>query len=286
MSGQDRGALCRILDRNLALEGTLRGNGWVHLDDVLMPTVIEDVARWTSSGIATLDIVTPARDPVTALMVSGTTLRRDVRVRITYALDNNAQVLAPGAPAPVWRRALGRAWQRKSLDWSARNWWMGRPSARDMAGYAVPIIDLPPRCRPAVTRIEIDNGGDPFDLGHLFLAAALVPEWGFDWGRDITPQSRSKLDVTPGGGRIVAYQRPQRVQTLTFEDLTDDEAAAFQDLSMRLDKVGPVAVIPEPKKTRHVWREAYVGFLAESVTRRQVANDLWRASLKVEEMVG
>lgn len=286
MSGQDRSALCRILDRNLALEGYLRGADWIHLDDVLLPTVVEDVARWTSGGVATLDIVTPARDPVTALMVSGTTLRRDAEVRITYAANDACTVLAPGAPTPEWRRILGRSWRTSGLRWSDRNLWSGRPTARDLAGYPIPVLDLPTRCRPLVTRIEIDNKGAPFDLGHLFLAEATVPEWGFDWGREIVPEIQSKLDRTPGGGRIVAYRRPMRVQTLAFEDLSEDEAAQFQDLSARLDLVGPVAVLPEPSKTRHLWREAFVGFLREAVARRQVQPGMWRASLKIEEMVG
>lgn len=279
-------AQCRILDRNLALEGHLRGDGWIHLDDVLLPTLVEDVARWASSSVATLEIVTPSREPVTALLVSGATLRRDAEVRITYAANDACTVLVPGAPPPEWRRILQRAWRRDSLGWSHKGWWMGRPSARDLAGYPLSIIDLPSRCRPLVTRVEINNKGEEFDLGHLFLAAALVPRWGFAWGREISLDTRSHLDRTAGGGRIAFYKRPARITSFAFERLAEDEAAMFQDLGMRLDAIGPVAVIPEPKKTRHLWRETYVGFLRDTIARRQVNVNLWQATLKIEEMLG
>lgn len=286
MTGRLVDQLCQIYDRNLALEGQLIGDAdWLDLDDLLIPNLVADTARHTTGAIATIDLVLDNREDVLAIVLSGVTARLDARVRFSYFRDAAGTVLLPDAPTPAWRYNWGRVAATAAMSWSDANAWTGRPTERSMRGKKRHIVDLLTRqVRPRRVRIEIDNRGQPFDGGHLFVGAPFRPEWGHNFGRTVDPKLTSQVDRTPAGGRIVRSGQAYRGLTLEFADLTRAEAGRFEDLSLALDLTAPLLALPVPRAGLELWRDIWLGFLGKGTATREQQDELWTGTLDIEEM--
>lgn len=273
-----------LLIDNLARTATLSGGSWVGLDYLLEPSVIETQAICASGLPADAWIDVTFMGPVKwdTLMMSGGTLATRSRYRLTW-YDGAGAVLAAGDWLYVWPRVRGRA-ERSYHD---VNYWSGRPRVADLAGLPAQLLARPPLSpRARRVRIEIDNLGQPLRLGHLFVAASVRPSWPHDWPVTLGGETLSIVETAPGGARRIDARPTPRTKTVTFKELSEDEAMMLHEAGQRLGHAGVLAMIEDIASPRHWPRRTWLATLADGrIEVEQAGLDRWSATIKLMEMV-
>lgn len=278
------GPAALLLD-NLASAATLSGGSWVGLDYLLEPSVVETQAICASGSPedAWFDLTFPAAVKWDTLLISGGTLAARSRYRLTW-YDGAGALLAGGDWLYSWPRVRARA-ERSYHD---VNYWSGRPRAADLAGLPAQLLARPPlspRCRRI--RIEIDNLGQPLRLGHLFTASSFRPSWPHDWPVSLGGEMLSIVEVAPGGARLIDSRPAPRTKTVSFRELSDDEAMLLHEAGQRLGLSGTLAMVEDINSPRHWPRRTWLATLADGkIDVEQAGLDRWSATIKLVEVVG
>jgi hypothetical protein len=275
---------CFLVHGNRAPEGVLSGGDWGGtLDDLLLPTLRQDVARCSSGLLADASFHwrLPKVMTIGALAIVGHTLPGGAKARLTWSRAG----VAVGAAAE-WRAVFPRVARTRDLSFDDAGWWTGRPSARLRDVYTPTFLAIPDaRLRADAVTVEIDARGQAFDLSYLFIASLFRPDWPMAWGREVEPVSRTITDLTPGGRAVHDRRRPLRRQRVTFEDLTKAEAARWLDISMLQDVVEPLLFVPDPGDPINWWREVFLARLTKLTGFTEKDDGYYRVAVEIEEII-
>lgn len=284
MTAQVLDRRCFVLHGNRAAEGALSGGSWaLPLDNMLLPTLKEDVARCTTGvpADAVFTLQLPKVMTVGALAIVDHTLPAGAKARLTWRRAG-----AVVGPSPEWVAVYPRATRTRNLSYDEAEWWTGRPSARLRAAYTSTFLVVPDqRLRADTVTMEIDSRSAAFDLSYLFVSPLFRPDWPMAWGRDLSAKSRTVTDTTPGGRVVAGRRQPHRRQRVTFEDLTKAEAMRWLDIAMVQDTVEPLLFVPDPGDTINFWREVFLARLVELVTITEKDDGYYRVVVDLEEIL-
>lgn len=275
---------CFLLHGNRAPDGVLSGGNWaLPLDNLLLATLKEDVARCTTGVLsdAVFTLTLPKVLTVGALAIVDHTLPAGAKARLTWRRGG-----AVVGPPPDWQPIYPRTDSTRSLSYDDAEWWTGRPSAKLRSVYTPTFLTVPAaRLRADSVTVEVDARGAAFDLSYLFISPLFRPDWPMAWGRELSADSRTLTDTTPGGRVVAGRRRPQRRQRVTFEDLTKAEAMRWLDIAMVQDVVEPLLFVPDPADAVNFWREVFLARLTKLVSTTEKDDGYYRAVIEVEEVL-
>jgi hypothetical protein len=278
-----------LLLENIALDAALSGGTWqLGLDYLKEPTIKETQAVCAAGtpDQAWFDVSFPVDTRWDTLFLAGGTLSRTATYRLSWY--DAAGTLLAGGPAAPFTRVYPPGLPRAARNWRRGNFWSGAPGPRELAGKPRGLI-----ARPGVSllhrrlRVEIDNGGAPLALGHLFIAPSLRPAWPHDWGLTLGAKPLSIVETTPGGMRISDVRPHPRTKSFDLKELSEVEAMMLHDAGMGLAHVGPLAMIEDVRRAGNWWRRTWLANLEEGVVNvREVGPDRWEATgVKLLEIV-
>lgn len=278
---------CFVLHGNRAPEGALSGGHWaLPLDNLFIPVLKEDVARCTTGRLAdaVFTLSLPKVMTVGALGLIDHTLPAGAKARLTWRRGGPDGAVV--GPAPEWRPVYPRIARTRDLSYDDAEWWTGRPSVKMRTVYTPTFLVVPDaRLRADTVTVEIDSREAAFDLSYLFVSPLFRPGWPMAWGREMTAESRTVTDVTPGGRVVAGRRQPQRRQRVTFEDLTKDEAMRWFDIAMVQDVVEPLLFVPDPGDPVNFWREVFLAKLSKLVGSVEKDNGYYRIVIEIEEIL-
>lgn len=154
------------------------------------------------------------------------------------------------------------------LEWEDDNWWDGKPTAADIAGYApTRPIWLGASYRVRAFHLEIDdtaNAAGYVEAGLLEVAqgwqVSVNPGADFAEGFRFRTESVEAL----GGGKSFDRRDKPRTARGTIEDLPRDEAMARGfEMQRQADLDQPFLWFPQPEETQHWIRTAFVARLVD-----------------------
>ncbi len=281
----------RILAANIATGGgvVIQGGSWAtpysYLTDIQLrgrPFRCTAVADLTASRV---EIVLPGVTMMTDLLIYEHTLSTGALRKVTWS-DDDAYT------APLvwdWDRVDPRVADSMDLPWSQPEWWLGTAPPTVRAAYGQSLRVAVPGAVP-VKRIlvELDDRHHPdgaFDLGYLYLANAIAPEWNYDFGRQITPITRSQTRQTVGGRKLARRRRVQRTMQLTWRDLSLTEARRLLDVVVSHDTVDPIVIVPDPTDDQAAC-EVFLATFAAPLPKPVQGNPDWTMDVTVEEVLG
>lgn len=274
---------CFLLHGNRAPSGTLSGGTWAtDLDNLLLPTLREDVARCTTGVLedAVFTLSLPKVMTIGGFAIVGHTLVGGAKVRLTWKRGG----VTVGIPA--WQDVFPRVNKTRDLSYDDAEWWTGRPSAKLRQVYTSTFLVVPDaRLRADAVTVEIDAREQSFDLSYLFASSLFRPNWPMAYGRTLEPVSRTVTDLTPGGRAVHDRRRPLRRMQVTFEDLTKDEAGRWLDISMLQDVVEPLLFVPDPGDPRNFWREVFLARLTKLAGFTEKDDGYYRVVVEIEEII-
>ncbi|RQR37855.1 hypothetical protein [Burkholderia sp. Bp9142] len=126
--------------------------------------------------------------------------------------------------SPVWPRLFNTA----SLDWEDPNWWDGRLPEEDRKGY--PGLVLSVLHEPVFGRyvrfefLDEGNVDGYVELGRLFVSQAWTPKNNVTYGAGVGWEFDTTMDRAIDGTAYFDRKTGRRVQTLSLDWLSRDEA--------------------------------------------------------------
>jgi hypothetical protein len=269
---------CVLLHSNAFTAATISGGTWLKdVSNLGVPNLYQDVARCVTGTVAgaTFVLTWPKAIAVGGLALVGYTGPKGGKVRLTWSRRG-----VPVGPA-AWERIRQRVQRTRDLPYSAANWWSGR-GAGDIF-FFIPPVGL----RADALTVEIDAlGAAEFDLSYLFIAPRFRPDWPMAWGRDMDFVGRTRISKTRSGAVIPGpFLRAQRVQTVTFEELSWLETQEWQRIALAHDRVHPLLFMPDPSDGVGWATEAYVSQMVELAGWKQIGPDRYQVVVKIAEMV-
>lgn len=280
-------ALGYILLENLALTAVLSGGDWsLPLTNLQDPLIVSNPTRCTDPTdleASQFTMTWPSPVYCTEIMLCGHSMGLDDLFRVTvYSGEEQLH-------QTEWTEVYGRQFKTAALPWEQGNWFTGKPRLEDIDGYGRHrLIRLPQSFSTDRILVELDARGneDDLDVGYLMVARPLAPAWNYDWGRRVGYKSRSQRDLTAGGREIVGRRTAARDHTVTFPNLSKEEAFAIYDRGIR-DDIHPVVFNPDADDALHAFRELFPARMTITDPPRQT-DELgeWSVSLYFEELQG
>ncbi|MEQ8747358.1 hypothetical protein [Pyruvatibacter sp.] len=280
----------RFYSTNFALDATLSGGGWagaLPLDNMKTPLLASQPAR--SASLDTDDTQFDVafgrvrKLSIVAALATNITSGATYRLRLSQSDSFDAPQYDSG-----WVQAYPSLFSSAALDWEEENWWTGQPVEGDIAPYNRNVfVLLDPPVQATHARLEVLDPSNPdlaLDIGHLFAAGGVQPEFNFNFGTPRGLRTRTLRDETPSG-RAVFDRRPlQRVIRVDYDALSKNEAVIFQDAAARNDIEDPVVFVPDPGDTANLFREAFLGRFAQLPDRVPRAAG-HSTQLQIEEVI-
>lgn len=73
--------------------------------------------------------------------------------------------------------------------------------------------------------------------------------------------------------------------SVTFPDLTKDEAGRWLDISVTHDVVEPLLFVPDPGDPRNFWREVFLARLTKLAGFKEKDDHYYEVSVELEEII-
>lgn len=151
------------------------------------------------------------------------------------------------------------------LDWEADNWWTGKYTAEETAGYTTALTII--LSGPVVAqywRLEIDdttNVAGYVQAGRIFLGPAWQPIINMSYGStSIGWETKTEVQEALGGAEYFQMRTPYRVARFSLDWLTENEgmANAFEiDRRAGIDQ--EVFWVHDTADTVHALRRRFIG---------------------------
>jgi hypothetical protein len=123
------------------------------------------------------------------------------------------------------------------LDWTDDNWWSGKYTAEEIAGFTTAlVVILPYDIVAEYWRIEIDdttNAAGYVQAGRIFIGPALSPTYAHVFGSSVGWETKTDVQEAIGGAEYFQRRAPYRVSKVNFAGLTEDEGMS---LAFELDR--------------------------------------------------
>lgn len=151
-----------------------------------------------------------------------------------------------------------------ALEWEDNNWWTGKYTDEQRAGYTPGrTLVLPDSVLARFWRIELLDPTNPagfVELGRVFIGPAWQPSANMSRGASLAWETRTSVQETDGGAEFFNVKTPVRVARFSLDWMTESEGMgrAF-DLLRSAGINREVLWIHDPTDTEHALRRQFLG---------------------------
>lgn len=280
-----------IAYQNRVDEATLTGGDWetgLPLNN-LKDRVLSKPARTKTAAVAdTQFAVAFVRErPIRVVALCRHNLSIAARVRFTAYEDAGRTDKRYDSG---WLDAWPPIYTPLNLEWRDPNFWSGRPTAEDLAGYPWNYIHiLPSLVYQQYWLIEIDDETNPagyLEVARLFIANGWQPVQNMDLGAAIGYTSRTGVAEAQDGAEYFDARTPYRTATFRISYMRPSEAMgdAF-DMQRRTDIHREVLYVYDPTDTAHLVRRSFLGRLRELSPIEQPYINAHAATFSIKELL-
>lgn len=165
-----------------------------------------------------------------------------------------------------WAEVWPAVYHTADLPWEAPNWWSGKYTEEERAGYVWTLIhDIGSTKRLRYWRFEFDDQGNDagyLQYGRLFVGQGWEPTYGVSAEAELGWEPNTDFQRTRSGAKVFDRRTPARVFTFNTEGLDEDEAMQFAFELQRVAGIDKeVVLIFDDEDTIHALRRRYLGTL-------------------------
>lgn len=227
------------------------------------------VARSTNAALASTKFDMDLGKALPIKLVAPTnhnfSLNAKYRLRGSMASDMSAPVYDSGATfLDVWPVVYPFG----TLEWEDDNWWSGKYTPEQIAGYTPTFAIILPTAKLArYWRLEIDdtaNAAGYVQLGRVFIGPAWQPAINMVYGASLGWETKTTVQEARSGAEYFDARIPYQVERFTLDALDQDEAfsQAFE-LFRRAGIDKEVFFIHDPDDTVHALRRQFLARLRQ-----------------------
>ena len=214
------------------------------------------------------------------------TMETDATYRITAGTTAGGFDTYDSGTADVWPAV----YTSFDLDWEEINWWSGKLTADEVAGY--PISLLHDIGLNVVARYwtfyfnDTTNTAGYIEIARLWAGPVWSPDVNYAYGAQFGWEARDVVEYSLGGVIFSEDRAPARVLRVTLSGLSSIEAyGQVLDAQRRVGTAGELWVMPEITDTvRYVKRNFFARFRAVDPIA-QAFYDLHETSMEMEELL-
>lgn len=161
-----------------------------------------------------------------------------------------------------WRDVWPVVYPFGTLEWEDDNWWSGKYTDEERAGYMPEGIHLLPKSIISrYWRIEFDDTSNPagyLQFGRLFIGPVWQPSVNAIHGADIGWETETEVQEARGGAEYFDRRTPFRVTRFTLDWLDQDEAFAKAfELQRRAGVDQEILYVHDPEDTVQALRRQF-----------------------------
>lgn len=254
---------------NRADQATLSGGTWeTTLPRANLQTrTLGKVARTTSDATSAtqfdIDLGTERFIRCLALVNHNVSLAGLIRVRGS-AVSNFATTVYDSG----WHDLWPTVYPFGEVAWGEINWWDGKYSDEELAGYTVTYTCiLTTAAQARYWRVEIDdttNAAGYIQIGRLFIGDGWQPAHNMSYGAGIGWDTGTEVQLARSGAEYFDRRTPHRVVRFALDWMSEDEglSRAFE-LFRRAGIDQEVFYAFDPGDTTHALRRQYLGRLRQ-----------------------
>lgn len=174
----------------------------------------------------------------------------------------------------------------RSLPWSARNFWTGQPTARELDAWGRNCI-VEAAGAGRYLRVEID---DPSPAGSYAIGYAVVGSYlplthSYSRGATHSLEWRTIIDRTPSGHKVFETRRTARRYELPWTSTDTESWMAIADMAIVSGPERPVLFLAAAENGRQRFRETFLAQLSGAPAGEVMGYGRRRTSLIVEEVI-
>lgn len=254
---------------NRADQATLSGGTWettlprADLQNRTLGKVARTSNLLTASTQFDIDLGEERFIRALSLVSHNLTLDALIRVRGANAPDFSATEHDSG-----WIEAWPVAYPFGVVRWGEVNWWDGKYTDEERAGYTATFAHiLAGSTRARYWRVEIDdttNADGYIQIGRLFLGDGWQPDYNMSYRAGIGWETGTEVQLARSGAEYFDRRTPHRVVRFALEWMSEDEGLvrAFE-LFRRAGIDQEVFYAFDPADTTHVLRRQFLGRLRQ-----------------------
>jgi hypothetical protein len=174
--------------------------------------------------------------------------------------------------------------------WGEINWWDGKYSDEERAGYTAtyPLL-LTTAIQARYWRVEIDdtsNAAGYIQIGRVFIGDGWQPEYNMSYGASIGWEPQTEIQQAKSGAEYFDRRTPYRVVRFELPVLSHDEGMgkAFE-LFRRAGIDQEVFYAFDPTDTIHALRRQYLGRLREMSAIEYPYYNLNKTGFEIKELL-
>jgi len=232
----------------------------------LQNTYLSKVARSTDAVVTntkfSIDLSTNRYIQILALLKHNISESGKVRIRAFSDAGHTNEIYNSG-----WKSAWSQVYEPGQVEWEEDEFWTLSWSA-DTKYPLFHLIVLEEQISARYWEVEFDdttNGDGYVQCGRLIMASGWQPTRNYSYGAGLAWQSNTLVDRTPGGVADFDERTSQRVQRISLDHLTDDEAFQIMlDIQKELDISGEMFFIADPNDTVNLMRRSFLARLARN----------------------
>lgn len=266
---------CMIGFPNRIDTAALSGGSWLAARPLakLLNRRLGDVARSTNLAKASttfvIDLGAPKNIRVVDIRNHNLSLTGKYRIRASAA----APPADPAAAATYvydsgWLDAWPVIYPIEALEWEDDNWWSGKYSDEQRAGYIAAATHVLPANKLArYWRIDFDdplNAEGFVQVGRVFIGPAWQSKNNMSFGASIGWETTTEVQEAYSGSEYFDVKTPFRVARFALNWMTEDEGMsnAFE-LQRQAGVDKEVMWIHDPEDTTHALRRRFLGRLRQ-----------------------
>lgn len=257
---------CMIGFPNHADSTTLSAGLWLAALPLnnLKSHIIGKVARSSTAALADtkfdIDLGSEKKIRISALVNHNFSLDAKYRLRAS-TVSNFATTVYDSGWFDVWPAVYPSA----SLDWEDANWWSGKYTDEQRAGYTATLVEAESaNVLARYWRWEIDdttNAAGYVQIGRLFIGPAWQPTYNMNYGASAAWETKTEVQEALGGAEYFQRRTPYRVQNIVLDMTLDEGLANAFEIQRRAGIDAEVLWIFDPDDTVHALRRRYLARL-------------------------
>lgn len=248
---------------NHADSTTLSGGAWTATLPLnnLKNRIIGKVARSSTAATADtnfdIDLGAEKKIRISALVNHNFSLDAKYRLRGS-AVSNFATSVYDSGWLDVWPVV----YPYESLDWEDANWWGGKYTDEQRAGYTATLVEAEAtNILARYWRWEIDdttNAAGYVQVGRLFIGPAWQPTLNMSYGATSGWETKTEVQEALGGAEYFQRRTPYRVQNIALQMSENEGLANVFEIQRRAGIDAEVLWIFDPADTVHALRRRYL----------------------------
>lgn len=275
---------------NMVGDADLSGGSWLaglpldNLKDRLQSTPAKSTDVALASTQFDIDLGPEQFCQIIALVNHNFGLKALYRVRTSDTPDFIVSTTDTG-----WLEVWPAVFNTAELEWEAINYWDGRYTEANRAGYNwTQVVDLGGARSVRYIRVEIsdlENTAGYVQIGRVFIAPAWQPVVNMSYGAALSWETATLIDEAIDGTEYFDERTPRRVATFALNAMTEDEAMgrAFE-IQRQMGVSNEVLFLWDPDDTVHALRRQFLGRLR---TLSKIENPYlarWNTAWEIKEL--